>query len=140
MHRTAHLAGSTAPARPFPMSRSVVSQVPAVANLTADTWGLGNLGSGIMFCGLIVLPLLARRWLGLTYVAAFWTAYVLTRPLGASFADWMGGPPFRGGLGIPTALVAVLWGVGILAVAGYLTAAHRRRTVRAIRQEAVAVR
>jgi uncharacterized membrane-anchored protein len=103
----------------------------AVGDLTADTWHLGNLISGFMFCGLIVLPLLARRFLGLSYVTAFWTAYVLTRPLGASFADWMGGPSFRGGLGIETALVAVLWGVAILLVAAYLVVAHRRRAVRA---------
>jgi uncharacterized membrane-anchored protein len=99
----------------------------AVGDLTADSWRLGNLVSGFLFCGLIVLPVLARRWFGLNYVAAFWTAYVLTRPLGASFADWMGGPTFRGGLGIPTALVAVLWGLAIVAVAGYLLATHRRR-------------
>ena len=74
-----------------------------------------------------LLPLLARRFFGLSYVAAFWTAYVLTRPLGASFADWMGGPTFRGGLGIPTALVAVMWTVGIAAVAAYLVVSHRNR-------------
>jgi uncharacterized membrane-anchored protein len=102
----------------------------AVGDLTADTWHLGNLVSGFMFCGLIVLPLLARRFLGLGYVSAFWTAYVLTRPLGASFADWMGGPSFRGGLGIETALVAVLWGLGIVAVALYLVVVHRRRALR----------
>ena len=103
----------------------------AVGDLTADTWHLGNLLSGVMFCGLIVLPLLARRFFGLSYVAAFWTAYVLTRPLGASFADWMGGPTFRGGLGIPTALVAVMWTVGIAAVAAYLVVSHRNRAPQA---------
>jgi uncharacterized membrane-anchored protein len=102
----------------------------AVGDLTADTWHLGNLVSGFMFCGLIVLPLLARRFLGPSYVAAFWTAYVLTRPLGASFADWMGSPSFRGGLGIPTALVAVLWGLGIAVVALGLVVTRRRRTDR----------
>ena len=96
----------------------------AVGDLTADSWHLGNLVSGFLFCGLIALPVLARRWFGLNYVAAFWTAYVLTRPLGASFADWMGGPTFRGGLGVPTALVAVLWGLAILGVAAYV-ADHR---------------
>src|SRR3954449_3764090 len=100
----------------------------AVGDLTADSWQLGNLVSGLLFCGLIALPVLARRWFGLNYVAAFWTAYVLTRPLGASFADWMGGPTFRGGLGIPTALVAVLWGLAIVAVAAYLRATRRSRT------------
>jgi uncharacterized membrane-anchored protein len=99
----------------------------AVGDLTADSWHLGNLVSGFLFCGLIALPVLARRWFGLNYVAAFWTAYVLTRPLGASFADWMGGPTFRGGLGVPTALVAVLWGLAILGVAAYVVITDRRR-------------
>ena len=99
----------------------------AVGDLTADSWKLGNLVSGLLFCGLIVLPVLARRFLGLNYVAAFWTAYVLTRPLGASFADWMGGPTFRGGLGVPTALVAVLWALAIAGVVAFLAVTHRRR-------------
>ena len=99
----------------------------AVGDLTADTWGLGNLVSGIMFAVLIVLPVFAHRWLGLSGVAAFWISYVLTRPLGASFADWMGSPSFRGGLGIEMALVAVGWALAIAAVAAYLVLAGRNR-------------
>jgi uncharacterized membrane-anchored protein len=90
----------------------------AVGDLTAQNWGLGNLVSGLLFAALIVLPVLARRWFGLSAVAAFWISYVLTRPLGASFADWMGTPSFRGGLGIEMALVAALWA---LAIAGFVT-------------------
>jgi hypothetical protein len=53
----------------------------------------------------------------------------------------MGGPTFRGGLAIPTALVAVLWGLGMLAVAGYLVVAHRLRATFSLRpEEAAAVR
>jgi hypothetical protein len=44
-----------------------------------------------------------------------------------SFADWMGAPTVRGGLGMPTWLVAVLWALGIEAVAAYLAVVHRRR-------------
>ncbi len=46
------------------------------------------------------IPFVAHRWLGLNDVVAFWAAYVLTRPLGASFADWMAVEPHRGGLGL----------------------------------------
>lgn len=99
----------------------------AVGDLTADTWKLGNLVAGLMFCGLIVLPLLARRFLGLSYVAAFWLSYVLTRPLGASFADWMGSPSFRGGLGIPMALVALGWAAAIGLVVAWLAVTGRQR-------------
>lgn len=102
----------------------------AVGDLTADTWHLGNLVSGFLFCGLIVLPLLARRFAGLSHVAAFWAAYVLTRPLGASFADWMGSPPFRGGLGVPMALVAVGWALAIALVVVWLAVTRRNRAPR----------
>jgi uncharacterized membrane-anchored protein len=102
----------------------------AVGDLTADNWGLGNLVSGIMFAVAFALPFAARRWLGLNAVAAFWIAYVLTRPLGASFADWMGSPPFRGGLGIEMALVAGLWALAIAGFVVYL--AVRRSDARAV--------
>ena len=46
-----------------------------------------------------MVPGLAFRARWLNAVAAFWTAYVITRPLGASFADWMGVSVPRGGLG-----------------------------------------
>jgi hypothetical protein len=46
----------------------------------------------------------------------------------------MGGPPLRGGLGIATPLVAVLWGLGMLAVALSLVVAHRRRATSAVRR------
>jgi uncharacterized membrane-anchored protein len=92
----------------------------AVGDWTAQSWGLGNLGSGIMFAALILLPVAARRWLGFDAVAAFWIAYVLTRPLGASFADWMGSPTGRGGLGFEMAYVAVGWLLAIAAFVAYL--------------------
>ena len=65
-------------------------------------------------------PALAFRARWLDAVAAFWTAYVITRPLGASFADWMGVPVARGGLGRGTGPVTVAWAVVIVALVGYL--------------------
>jgi len=59
---------------------------------------LGFLASGIMFAVVIALPALAHRFADLNAVGAFWFAYIITRPLGASFADWMGVPHALGGL------------------------------------------
>jgi Repeat of Unknown Function (DUF347) len=53
-----------------------------------------------------------RRWWSLNATVAFWTAYVRTRPLGASFADYFGKPTSAGGLGLGDGLV----GGGLLAV------------------------
>jgi uncharacterized membrane-anchored protein len=72
----------------------------ACGDMTATTLHIGYLGSGFMFLGLILIPFVAHRWFGLNDVVAFWAAYVLTRPLGASFADWMAVEPHRGGLGL----------------------------------------
>jgi uncharacterized membrane-anchored protein len=72
----------------------------ACGDMTATTLHIGYFGSGLMFLGLIAIPWLGHRYLGFNEVFAFWMAYVLTRPLGASFADWMAVEPSRGGLGL----------------------------------------
>ncbi|MEY9946367.1 hypothetical protein [Kitasatospora sp. GAS1066B] len=96
----------------------------AVGDLTASTGGFGYFSSGVVFAVAITLPALAHWKLRLNAVLAFWLAYILTRPLGASFADWMGADRSHHGLGwgfgpvslVLTALIAVL--VGVLTVQG----------------------
>lgn len=92
----------------------------AVGDLTATTFGLGFLASGIMFTVLILIPGLAWWKFRLNAVVAFWTAYVLTRPLGASYADWMGVGHHFGGLGLGRDHVALLLTVVIVGFVGYL--------------------
>ncbi len=71
----------------------------AVGDLTAITLHLGFFGSGFLFTGLIALPLLVFAVARRHAILLFWTAYVLTRPLGASFADAIGKPRVAGGGG-----------------------------------------
>jgi uncharacterized membrane-anchored protein len=83
----------------------------ALGDFTATSLGMGYLPSGLFFLGVILLPLAAWRWFGLNPIAAFWMAYVVTRPLGASFADWFSKPSSSTGIGFgdgPTALVLAL--------------------------------
>lgn len=101
----------------------------ATGDLTAITLHLGYLASGIVFTALIAC-IGAARWAVVTIaslerhrvsgnaVFAFWAAYVLTRPLGASFADWTGKPQSFGGLGYGDGPVA---GVLFLLLAGFVT-------------------
>jgi len=80
----------------------------ALGDFTAVVLHLGYLGSGILFAVLITLPWIAWRHFRANDIAAFWTAYVLTRPLGASFADYFGKARDLSGLNYgdgPTALV-----------------------------------
>jgi uncharacterized membrane-anchored protein len=97
----------------------------AAGDLTATTLGLGYLASGVLFAAAIAVPAVAHRWWGLNAVLAFWIAYVLTRPLGASFADWLAVSPDRAGLDLGTGPVsAVLVVVIVIAVA--VTSRRRR--------------
>ncbi|MBS2533763.1 hypothetical protein KGQ20_13395 [Catenulispora sp. NF23] len=89
----------------------------AVGDLTATTLKLGYFSSGVMFAVLFAVPAVAYK-LGLNGIVAFWFAYVVTRPFGASFADWMGVSVKRGGLAWGTGPVSlVLLGIIVVLVA-----------------------
>lgn len=97
----------------------------AAGDMTAITLHLGYLASGLLFAGLIAVPGVAFRWLGLNEVFAFWFAYVVTRPLGASFADWVAVSPSRGGLGFGYGAVSLVLAIVIVALVGSLGRADR---------------
>jgi uncharacterized membrane-anchored protein len=96
----------------------------ATGDWTATNLRLGFFSSGLLFAGVILIPAIAYR-LGANPIATFWTAYVLTRPLGASFADWMDNPTRRGGLGWGT--WPVWMGLAVLMVALVAVLAARER-------------
>ncbi|WUK16861.1 hypothetical protein OG871_06905 [Kitasatospora sp. NBC_00374] len=98
----------------------------AVGDLTAATLGWGYLTSGVLFAALIAVPALGHRLLRVPSVLAFWWAYVLTRPLGACFADWAGVSRQRGGLDLGTGPVSLVLAVVIMAAVGWPAAAARR--------------
>ncbi|MFI1920486.1 hypothetical protein [Nocardia sp. NPDC020380] len=89
-------------------------------DLTAATLHLGYLPSAILFGVAIAVPAIAHRWFGMGAVAAFWSAYVVTRPLGASVTDWLASSR-SDGLGLGTGWVSLavtipmLAGIAILA-------------------------
>jgi uncharacterized membrane-anchored protein len=78
----------------------------ATGDWTASNLRLGFFSSAMLFVGVICIPAIAYR-LGANSVVTFWFAYILTRPLGASFADWFDYPTKAGGLGVPKILVWV---------------------------------
>jgi uncharacterized membrane-anchored protein len=96
----------------------------ATGDLTATTLHLGYLPSGVLFAVVFAVPALGYRRLGFNSVAAFWFAYIVTRPLGASFADWMGVSHARSGLGIGTGYVSLALAGLIIILVGYLALTH----------------
>jgi uncharacterized membrane-anchored protein len=92
----------------------------AAGDLTATTFRLGYLGAGIMFAIIIAIPAIAFWKFRLNAIFAFWFAYVTTRPLGASFADWMAVARSRGGLDWGTGPVSLTLSIVILCFVTYL--------------------
>ena len=90
----------------------------ALGDLTAVTLHLGYGGAVVLFAVLVVVPAFGRRFARWDAVASFWVAYVLTRPVGASVADWLGKPVAEGGVGVGSGVVGavllLLMAVGVV--------------------------
>ena len=96
----------------------------AAGDMTAVTLHLGYFASGAMFAVVVAIPAVAHRWFGLNAILAFWFAYIATRPLGASFADWMGVSHARRGLDLGSGPVSLALAVLIVGFVVYMTLSH----------------
>jgi uncharacterized membrane-anchored protein len=97
----------------------------AAGDLTAFTLHLGFFVSGVLFAVLIAVPAVGHWWFSLNEVFAFWFAYIVTRPLGASFADLLAAPKTLRGLGLGYGAVSVVLAIVILGLVSYLTVTRR---------------
>lgn len=104
----------------------------AAGDWTAMTLNLGYFSSGVLFAIVILVPLVAYRWMRLNAVFAFWFAYIITRPVGASFADWFAVTPGRGGLDVGAGPVTGIGLVGIIGLVWYLTVVDRKKRRHAV--------
>jgi uncharacterized membrane-anchored protein len=95
----------------------------ALGDFTASSLNMGYLPSGLFFLVLFLIPAIGWRWFGLNSIVAFWTAYVLTRPLGASFSDWISKPANITGLNFGNGRTAIVFFVLVAGAVAYLTVA-----------------
>ncbi|MEA2251870.1 MAG: hypothetical protein QOC78_2203 [Solirubrobacteraceae bacterium] len=93
----------------------------AAGDLAAERMGLGYWKAALVFGALIAIVAVAHFRLRLNAVLAFWIAYILTRPLGASIGDELSQSRHDGGLGLGTTGTSVLFLVAILGLVVYLT-------------------
>jgi uncharacterized membrane-anchored protein len=100
----------------------------AAGDFVSGTLGFGTLDSTLIFLGIILVPLIGWKYLHLNSVLAFWFAYTITRPLGASFGDWLAVPaPYGDGLQIGTGPISLYSGIVLVAVIGLIAYLHRRQ-------------
>jgi uncharacterized membrane-anchored protein len=93
----------------------------AAGDLTAETLNLGYPLSAIMFGAMIAVVTVAHLRFRVNAVLAFWIAYILTRPLGASLGDFLSQPVDAGGLELGTVVTSAIFLIAILGTVIYLT-------------------
>lgn len=94
-------------------------------DLLSERTGLGYGLAALVFAALIALTALAHYRLKVNGVLAFWIAYILTRPLGASMGDFLSQSPQDGGLGVGTTVTSGVFLIVIVALVIYLSVTKR---------------
>jgi uncharacterized membrane-anchored protein len=101
----------------------------AAGDLISERFGIGYWKAALLFGGCIALIALAWRYLGLNAILAFWAAYILTRPLGASIGDYLSQPKADGGLGLGTTVTSLIFLSAIIVVVAFLTVTKKDQIV-----------
>lgn len=96
----------------------------AAGDLMAESLGLGYVVTGTIVCAVIVIMTVAWRS-GLDAVLAFWIAYIMTRPLGASIGDFLSQTQDNGGLGLGATVTSVIFIAAILLLVIFLSVTKR---------------
>lgn len=102
----------------------------SAGDLIAEKLAFGYVPSALMFGGIIAAITVAHLKFGLNAVFAFWAAYILTRPFGASMGDFLTANPADGGLGLGTNGTSLLFLAVIVAVVSWFTIDQRRSAPR----------
>ena len=100
----------------------------AAGDLTAERLAVGYRDSVLVFLGAIAVVTVARFPFRLNAILAFWLAYILTRPLGASIGDYMSQARADGGLGLGTTLTSAIFLAAILGLVVFLAVTRRDAT------------
>jgi uncharacterized membrane-anchored protein len=97
----------------------------AAGDLVAEQFGIGYLGTGILFGMIIASYAFGYFFLGLDAILGFWLAYIFTRPLGASFGDLLSQPHEYGGMGLGTIITSAIFLAAIAAIVLYMSVTHK---------------
>lgn len=100
----------------------------AAGDLVSEKLGLGYLVAALLFGALIAVVAVARFGFRMNAVLAFWIAYILTRPLGASIGDYLSQAPGDGGLGLGTIITSALFLLTILGLVIFLAVTRMDQT------------
>jgi uncharacterized membrane-anchored protein len=86
----------------------------ALGDWAADTGGLGYTGGALVFAAALAIVAGLYFWTKLSRVLLFWSAFILTRPLGATVGDFLDKPVHDGGLALSRPLASAAIAVFIV--------------------------
>lgn len=98
----------------------------AAGDLAAEGLNLGYAKSVVMFGSMIGAVMFGYYGFKVNAIGAFWVAYILTRPLGASLGDYLMQPNTNGGIGLGAAFTNVIFLVGIVGLVIYMTFTRKK--------------
>jgi len=98
----------------------------ALGDFLADDSGLGFLGGALLIGSLLGVLALAYRFTHANRVLLFWLAFVLTRPFGATFGDFLTKSVEKGGVGFGTVGSSLVLGTLLVGLVAYSSARERR--------------
>jgi len=107
----------------------------ATGDLLAEALKLGYAQSALVFSILIAIVAVGYYYFRMNAVLAFWIAYILTRPLGASMGDLLSQPAKSGGLGLGTVGTSMLFLTIIVSLVIYLSLKQKKQASRLINQQ-----
>jgi uncharacterized membrane-anchored protein len=87
----------------------------ALGDWTADTTGLGYEGGALVFAAGLAILIALYYWTSISRVALFWSAFILTRPLGATVGDFLDKPISDGGLALSRPIASAVLATFIVA-------------------------
>lgn len=93
----------------------------AAGDWLAESVGLGYAISALLFGSILALIAVAFYGFKMNGILAFWLAYIITRPFGASMGDLLSQPLANGGLGLGTVVTSAIFLVAIFGLIAYLT-------------------
>ena len=99
----------------------------ATGDLMAETLKLGYTQAALIFGTAIAIITISYKYFQLNGILAFWLAYILTRPLGASVGDLLSQPTANGGFGLGTVVTSILFLVVIVTFVTLLTLKQKRQ-------------
>jgi uncharacterized membrane-anchored protein len=88
----------------------------ALGDWMADDTGLGYTGAALVFGAALAIVAAAYFWSSISHVTLFWTAFVLTRPLGATIGDYLDKPIDDGGLALSRPAASLVLGIAMIAL------------------------